>query len=86
MNISDFSEYVNVVVCGICFCLGTVIKSSLEFIPNKYIPLIMTVTGTFTNVWLNHWHITPEIILGGLISGLSSTGLWEALRNSGLAK
>ncbi len=81
MNISEFSQYINAIVCGICFCLGLVIKNSLDFIPNKYIPLIMAVVGTFGNVWLNRWNITPEIILGGLVSGLASTGLWEGFRN-----
>lgn len=86
MSISDFSQFVNVVVCGICFCLGTVIKSSLNFIPNNYIPLIMACIGILANVWLNQWSITPEIVLGGAISGLSATGTWELCRNSGLAK
>lgn len=82
MDISEFAQFINVVVCGICFCLGVTIKNSLDFIPNKYIPLIMAVVGVITNVWLNRWGLTPEIVLGGLVSGLASTGLWETLRNS----
>ena len=82
MDMSEFAQFLNVVVCGICFCLGIVIKNSLDFIPNKYIPLIMAITGVLTNVWLNGWGITPEIVLGGAISGLSSCGTWELLRNS----
>lgn len=82
MDISEFAQFINVVVCGICFCLGVTIKNSLDFIPNKYIPLIMAVVGVVTNVWLNRWGLTPEIVLGGMVSGLASTGLWETLRNS----
>lgn len=81
MDMSTLTRYINAVVCGICFCLGLVIKNSLDFIPNKYIPLIMAAVGTFSNVWLNRWNITPEIILGGLVSGLASTGLWESFKN-----
>lgn len=82
MDMSGFTQFINVVVCGICFCLGVTIKNSLDFIPNKYIPLIMATTGIVTNVWLNEWNVTPEIVLGGMVSGLASTGLWETLRNS----
>lgn len=78
---AELTQYTNIVICGICFCFGSVIKSSLDFIPNKYIPLIMTFTGIVMNVWLNRWQITPEIILGGAVSGLASTGSWELSRN-----
>lgn len=82
MEISELSQYANTVICGICFCLGVTIKNSLDFIPNKYIPLIMTITGVFLNTWLNNWTISPKIILEGAVSALASTGTWELLRNS----
>lgn len=75
------SEYVVLVVAGICFGVGYVIKHSLDFIPNKYIPLIMAVLGTCLNIWLNQGLFTPEILLGGLASGLASTGAFELIRN-----
>lgn len=75
------SQYVVLVVMAICLCLGFVIKNSLDFIPNKYIPLIMAITGVILNVWFNGWVFTPEILLGGLASGLASTGAFEAVRN-----
>jgi hypothetical protein len=75
------SQYVVLVVVGICFAIGYVIKNSLSFIPNKYIPLIMAVLGVMLNVWLNKWTFTPEILLGGLASGLASTGAFELVRN-----
>jgi hypothetical protein len=55
----------------------------LSFIPNKYIPLIMGILGTVLNVWLNAWNFTPEILLGGLASGLAATGAFELVRNIG---
>jgi hypothetical protein len=75
------SRYVVVVVLAICLCLGYIIKHSISFIPNKFIPLILAVTGIVLNVWINGWAFTPEILLGGLASGLASTGAFELIRN-----
>ena len=75
------TQYVVLVVVAICFGIGYVIKNSLDFIPNKYIPLVMAVLGVFLNIWLNGWVFTPDILLGGLASGLASTGAFEAVRN-----
>jgi hypothetical protein len=75
------SRYVVVVVLAICLCLGYIIKHSISFIPNKFIPLILAVVGTLLNVWINGWTFTPEILLGGLASGLASTGAFELIRN-----
>lgn len=75
------SRYVVVIVLAICLCLGYVIKHSISVIPNKYIPLIMAIVGTVLNVWISGWQLTPEILLGGLASGLASTGTYEMLRN-----
>lgn len=74
-------DYLVLVVVGICLTIGYVIKHSLDFIPNKYIPLIMGVLGVVINTWLNGWIFTPEILLGGLASGLASTGAFELGRN-----
>lgn len=74
------AQYAVPVVLAICLSLGYLIKHSLDFIPNKYIPLIMAVIGVILNVWIN-WTFTPEILLGGLASGLASTGAFELIRN-----
>lgn len=75
------ARYVVLVVLGICLCLGYIIKHSISFIPNKYIPLIMGVVGVLLNLWINGWQFTPEILLGGLASGLASKGTHELIRN-----
>lgn len=74
------NEYLVVIVVGICLCIGYVFKNSLDFIPNKYIPLLMALLGVILNVWLNGT-LTPQILLGGLASGLASTGAFEAIKN-----
>lgn len=72
-------DYVVVTIVGICLCLGYVIKTSLNFIPNKYIPLIMLVVGTSANVFMHIQDITLQVILSGMVSGLASTGGYEAV-------
>ena len=74
-------EFIVLIVMAICLAVGYIIKHSLDFIPNKYIPLIMGILGVVLNVWLNNGLFTPEILLGGLASGLASTGAFELGRN-----
>ena len=80
MDISVLNDYFVLVIVGICLCVGYIIKTSLNFIPNKYIPLIMGIIGVVLNVWTNNT-FNAEILLSGLFSGLASTGLNEAFRN-----
>lgn len=74
------SNYVVAITMAICLAIGYLIKHSLNFIPNKYIPLILAIIGISVNVWVNQT-FTPEILLGGLASGLAATGAFEAVRN-----
>ncbi|GAA4655225.1 hypothetical protein GCM10023142_23630 [Anaerocolumna aminovalerica] len=75
------NQYVVALIVGICLALGYIIKHSLDFIPNKYIPLIMGIVGVLLNVWMNDWKFNLQILLGGLASGLASTGAFEMVRN-----
>ena len=74
------NDYIVAIVMAICLGIGYVIKHSLDFIPNKYIPLIMAVLGVVINVWLNFWGFTPEILLGGIASGLAATGVHQVYK------
>lgn len=76
MDLTFLNDYLILVILGICLCVGYVIKTSIPQIENKYIPLIMGILGVVLNMWIN-MNITPEIILGGLFSGLASTGLHQ---------
>ena len=80
MDISVLTQYVSIVVVGICLCVGYIIKNSLDFIPNKYIPLIMAVLGVVSNVLIKKG-ISGDIFLGGMFSGLASTGLHQTFKN-----
>ena len=81
MDLTFLNNYINLVVLGICLCFGYVIKNSLDFIHNKYIPAIMLLLGTTVNIMINFPNINEIVILSGMISGLASTGLYEAMRN-----
>lgn len=75
------NDFIVPIVVGICLCAGYAVK---HFIPsekvNKFIPLIVAGVGVVINVWHNGFLFTPEILLGGLASGLASTGLHQAFK------
>lgn len=76
------NDYMVLVVVGICLCVGYIIKYAIPCKAiNQYIPLIMGILGVLINLWANSFAISPEIVLGGLVSGLASTGMYEMLRN-----
>lgn len=75
------SDYLVLVVFGVCLIVGQIIKTSIPKLDNKYIPLIVGTLGVVINVWYNGWILTPEILLGGLVSGWASTGAYETVRN-----
>lgn len=79
----DFLEnYIVLMIVGICLCVGYIIKNIIPSKKiNKFIPLIMGVLGLTLNIWLNDFVFTPDIILGGLASGLASTGMYELFKN-----
>ena len=79
----QFANYAIPVIVGICMCVGYIIK---HLIPtdkiNRFIPLIVGTLGVLLNMWLK-FGISPEILLEGLVSGLSSTGLYELVDKLG---
>lgn len=76
MDLTFLNDYVVLVIVGICVCVGYVLKNSFPKLDNKYIPLIMAILGVVLNVWIVK-AISPDVLLGGMFSGLSSTGLHQ---------
>lgn len=83
MDIGFLLDHIDVVTLGICLCVGFALKYAkiFERFGNHYIPLTMLVLGTIINIVI-HWPgINATVVLGGMISGLASTGLYEMMRN-----
>ena len=81
MGIEFLTNYSVPIVIGVCLCVGYVIKKLVRSSAiNRYIPLIVSILGVVVNVWLN-LAFTPEVLLGGLFSGLISTGMHQLLKN-----
>ena len=79
-DLTFLTEFAVPIIVGVCLCVGYVIKNVITTDTiNKYIPLIMAVLGVVLNIWIN-MSFTPEILLGGMFSGLSSTGLYEVFK------
>jgi len=81
MDLSFLTNYINPLILGICLMVGYVIKTAVPKLPNRYIPLSALVMGTIIAIVMNYPGINAEVVLGGMISGLASTGLYEMLRN-----
>ena len=84
----DLDLYMGLINGGVmlfCLAIGYIIKTSIPTIDNKYIPLIMGITGIIIAIF-NAGYCNFNILLSGLITGLSSTGLYEAFSNLILKK
>jgi hypothetical protein len=79
MDISFLTEYMVPVIVGLCLCVGYIVKHWIKDIDNKIIPTLCAVLGVLVAVWISWGNITPEVILSGLVSGLASTGLHQAV-------
>lgn len=82
MDINFLLDYINPLILGICLAAGFALKEAFDKFPNKYIPLSAMILGMAIAIIIN-WSsgISAEVIFGGMISGLASTGLYEMFRN-----
>lgn len=61
-QLGESAQYMVPLIILFCMCIGYVIKTSLDFIENKYIPLIMVSIGIGLNIWINK-QVTAEIVV-----------------------
>ncbi len=74
-------EYISPIILVACLCIGFVIKHAIpNDTINKFIPLINLVLGVGFNVWATGVFDFQTCVIGG-VSGLASTGLYEAFKN-----
>lgn len=76
MDFTILTEHFVLVVLVACLSLGYIIKTSMGFIPNKYIPTILAVCGAILNPIVSG--LTVETIVYGALMGLASTGMHQA--------
>ena len=80
MDMNIFAEFAVPVIVGVCLCIGYIFKHLVTGDEiNRWIPLIMGLLGVALNVWINA-AVSPDILLGGLFSGLASTGLHQVFK------
>lgn len=77
-DFASVSQYFVAVVLLGCLVVGYIIKYSLNFIPNKYIPTILACLGAILNVFVNG--VSIESIVYGAVMGLASTGMHQAFK------
>lgn len=77
----DFSVlsgfFVMTVVVG-CLVVGYIVKHSLKFIPNNYIPPILAIVGIVLNLLVSG--ISVENVVYGALMGLASTGMHQTFK------
>ena len=79
-DLTFLTTYAVPIIVGVCLCVGYVLKNMVATTAvDRYIPLIMAILGVALNIWIN-MTFTPEILLGGMFSGLASTGLHQAFK------
>lgn len=81
MDVSFITEFISPIAMVVCLGVGFIIKNCTSSHKlHQYIPVIAGVLGVVICSW-ETFSFTPVIIATGLISGLASTGLYEAFRN-----
>lgn len=79
MDLTFLSNYTVIVIVGICLITGYIAKKWIKDLDNKFIPTLVAILGCALNVWITG-SISPEVILAGAFSGLSSTGLHQVFK------
>lgn len=78
MDFTNLTEYFVLVVLVACLVVGYIIKTSFNFVPNKYIPTILAVIGAVLNAIVSG--ISVESIVYGAVMGLASTGMHQVFK------
>ena len=73
----NINEYV-VAIVAVAVYLVCLILHSIKFIDNRWLPLIAGALGILFNVWYSR-SFNFAVFLGGLASGLSATGIDQAI-------
>lgn len=80
IDLSFMTELYMPLIMGLCLGVGYILKHWIKDVKNKIIPTILAVLGMAVAILT-----TPEpnlqVIVGGMLSGLASTGMHQAFKN-----
>ena len=79
MDFAVLTENFVLVVVVACLIVGYIMKTSFDFIQNKYIPTILAILGACLNVVVSGMSV--DSVVYGALMGLASTGLHQAFKN-----
>ena len=74
---SLIQQYMAPTIVLVCLAIGYVLKT-LNWVPNKFIPLIMFCLGTICSFIINGFSFSSFLI--GCISGVGSTGFHQLFK------
>ena len=84
-DLSIVSTYLAPSIVLVCLCVGYVVKNLIPAEQvNKFIPTIVAILGVICAIIAaatTGQAITLDTVVTGLMSGLTSTGLYEAFKN-----
>lgn len=78
--INYLTEYLVPAIVLLCLCVGYIIKHWVPDADNRVIPTVCAVLGVVTACVMHMDNINANVIVGGLVSGLASTGLHQAFK------
>lgn len=87
MDLSFLTDYCVPVILAACLVVGYCIKHIkwLDSVSNDYIPAIMAVLGALLSIPVQMGTgdaVTIQTIVAGAVTGLASTGLHQAFKNT----
>lgn len=74
------NTYVIHEIMALCLVLGFIIKLWIKDVDNRWIPTIVAVVGAGAAILMNLDAVTIDVIVGGAVSGLASTGLHQMVK------
>lgn len=76
----NWNQYLSPVIVALCLIVGYIIKHWVRDADNRIIPTVVTVVGIAAAVAMNWGAVTIEVVVGGALSGLASTGLHQVFK------
>lgn len=80
IDLAFMTELYMPLVLAFCLIVGYILKHWIKDVDNKLIPTILAILGAVC-ACVTTRTITLELIVGGALSGLASTGLHQAFKN-----